>query len=311
MILVLGPNPAIQKTITLPSLLVPDEVHRATSVSLGVGGKGQNVAIALHQLLSSDSNQDEVELHQFGSSDTTGSTLTSLLPPSLQASTTSTSTPVRTCMTLLTPDGKATEIIEPTPPITSDEIKTYLMSLSSFLTSPPSTIICMGSVPPSTPSDFYGSCVLACSPSSTSTIIIDVSSLPLLLGLFSTYLPPVKNLILKCNLSEVTKMCGSPEKAFEISNKLTHVVLTNGGSDATFIERGQLSKSVPIPPVSSLKSAIGAGDCVAAGLAFGIENGMTVEDAFTLGLKLGAASCQVPSSSGYDEAYFNALITPT
>ena len=57
-------------------------------------------------------------------------------------------------------------------------------------------------------------------------------------------------------------MCGSPEKAFDISNKLTHVVLTNGGSDATFIERGQLSKSVPIPPVSSLKSAIGAGDCV-------------------------------------------------
>ena len=161
-------------------------------------------------------------------------------------------------------------------------------------------------------------------------------------------------------------MCGSPEKAFEISNKLTHVVLTNGGSDATFIARGQPSKSVPIPPVSSLKSAIGAGDCVgeflrgakqqafdsvctvfqctwptllhgrlcilyrfltykhsfriaslvvsfvaAAGLAFGIEKGMTVEDAFTLGLRLGAASCQVPSSSGYDEEYFNALITPT
>ncbi|GMI13304.1 hypothetical protein TrLO_g11462 [Triparma laevis f. longispina] len=303
MIVVIGPNPAIQKTITLPSPLVPDNVHRATSVTLGVGGKGQNVAIALHKL---HPNSNEVELHQFGSSDTTGETLRSLLPASLQTSTTTSSTPVRTCTTLLSPDGIATEIIEPTPPITSDELTTFLASLSTFLTTTPSVVVCMGSVPPSTPPSFYGDCVKASNVDSSSTIVIDVSSLPLLQGLLDNC-PKVKDIILKCNLSEIEKMVGTPEKAFDLSPNLTHVVLTNGGNPAQFIARDTPPKYILIPPTKTMKSPIGAGDAVAAGLAFAIESEMNVHNAFIYGLKLGAAACHVSSCNGFDQDYFNEL----
>ena len=48
-LVVLGPNPALQKTVFLEAL-APGRVNRALRVAHGLGGKGQNCARALAQL---------------------------------------------------------------------------------------------------------------------------------------------------------------------------------------------------------------------------------------------------------------------
>jgi hypothetical protein len=51
--IVVGLNAALQKRFILPndaSILIPGNVHRAKEVQIGVGGKGQDVAISLNCL---------------------------------------------------------------------------------------------------------------------------------------------------------------------------------------------------------------------------------------------------------------------
>jgi fructose-1-phosphate kinase PfkB-like protein len=59
---IVGLNAALQKRFILPptTTLVPGDVHRATEVQTGVGGKGQDVAIALSCL-----NFKNLQLAQF------------------------------------------------------------------------------------------------------------------------------------------------------------------------------------------------------------------------------------------------------
>jgi fructose-1-phosphate kinase PfkB-like protein len=99
----------------------------------------------------------------------------------------------------------------------------------------------------------------------------------------------------------------SPEKAFELSPKLTNIVLTNGGNSAQFLSSSGHSETIKIPAVKTLRSPIGAGDAVAAGMAAAIQNDMPIREAFLYGLKLGAAACQVSGCNGFDEEYLSEL----
>ena len=49
---IVGLNAALQKRFVLPpnENLIPGNVHRAATVTTGVGGKGQDVAVTLHSL---------------------------------------------------------------------------------------------------------------------------------------------------------------------------------------------------------------------------------------------------------------------
>lgn len=106
--LIVGLNPALQRTITVPNLKL-GHVNRGTSVEVGIGGKGQNVIVAssclplrqrptLLQLLGNGFEGDSVA-HLL-------SPLTdSLISIRYEAS-------CRVCVTLLNGD-ESTEIIEP------------------------------------------------------------------------------------------------------------------------------------------------------------------------------------------------------
>ena len=133
MVLVIGPNPAIQKVVKIQGCLVTDSVYRAASSTTGIGGKGQNVAIALN-LLGVDT-----ALAQFWGGDETGAKLLSLLPPprdespSFRLMTSPTSSPARTCTTILSSDG-ATEVIEPTGAVTPEGVSDLFSQMASQLT---------------------------------------------------------------------------------------------------------------------------------------------------------------------------------
>ena len=99
------------------------------------------------------------------------------------------------------------------------------------------------------------------------------------------------------------------KSAFNMSPKLSHIALTDGGKIAYYADSfGALVQMSP-PPVENFKSPIGAGDCVAAGIACALSKGEeSIEKAFRFGLSVGAASCQLESSSGFDAAFLDKII---
>lgn len=61
--------------------------------------------------------------------------------------------------------------------------------------------------------------------------------------------------------------------AFALSPKLSSVALTDGGGSAYYADSAGAFKTISPPPVETLRSPIGAGDCVAAGLACALSRG--------------------------------------
>ena len=62
-IVVIGLNPALQKRFVLPidTDLEPGNVHRCARLDIGVGGKGQDVGVALSCLMQSSTKKREEE----------------------------------------------------------------------------------------------------------------------------------------------------------------------------------------------------------------------------------------------------------
>jgi len=195
--IVVGLNGALQKRFILPNKqgLVPGNVHRATHVDFGVGGKGQDVAIALQCLLGrgrlsdndktnddddNDDNDDNdadatttttsssnnIRLVQFIGTDSAGETVHNLLKDRLGENTMEftvrSSSKMRTCTSIISAD-ETTELVEPSGSITSDELEELFSVLPSKRDSQiecgkngtARSLCIMGTMPPGCPEDTY------------------------------------------------------------------------------------------------------------------------------------------------------------
>lgn len=163
---VVGLNAAFQKRFVLPSgtSLEPGSVHRAASLEEGIGGKGQDVAIALGCLSSSSSSSSDVLLAQFLGKGAEGDQVCSMLHQRLGKGddplTVRSEAKLRTCTTIVASDV-ATELVEPSGIITSDEIEDLLHRISNLDKNNNNDDIgglcIMGSMPPGCPEDMYAS----------------------------------------------------------------------------------------------------------------------------------------------------------
>eukprot|EP00531_Pseudo-nitzschia_arenysensis_P013475 CAMPEP_0116152202 /NCGR_PEP_ID=MMETSP0329-20121206/20521_1 /TAXON_ID=697910 /ORGANISM="Pseudo-nitzschia arenysensis, Strain B593" /LENGTH=181 /DNA_ID=CAMNT_0003648899 /DNA_START=43 /DNA_END=585 /DNA_ORIENTATION=- len=145
--IVVGLNGALQKRFILPTdkSLVPGNVHRATRVDFGVGGKGQDVAIALDCLLgrgrisgedatgdhedtsdACEKRSNTIRLVQFIGTGFAGDAVHNLLNDCLGEEamefTVRSSSEMRTCTSIVASDD-TTELVEPscTSIVASDE----------------------------------------------------------------------------------------------------------------------------------------------------------------------------------------------
>jgi fructose-1-phosphate kinase PfkB-like protein len=154
---IVGLNAALQKRFILPpaTTLVPGDVHRAAEVQTGVGGKGQDVAIALWCL-----NFKKLQLAQFIGSGAEGNQVFDLLQDLLGADamslTVRPASHMRTCTTIVASNA-STELVEPSGIITSDEQDELMTKLSSSSDSnaSPGALCIMGSMPPGCPPEMY------------------------------------------------------------------------------------------------------------------------------------------------------------
>lgn len=140
MILCITPNPAIDRTIILPSL-VPGRVHRAERSIVAAGGKGLNVARAVRTLGGEPLCIGFAGGHS-------GRLLADLAQEAgVNSSWTWINSETRTCIILVSRDGDVTEIDEPGTPVSRSDWMRLKGDVHQHISS--ASLVCVsGSLPP-------------------------------------------------------------------------------------------------------------------------------------------------------------------
>ena len=300
--LVVGLNPALQRRLVLPGSLTPGDVHRVTTVQTGIGGKGQDVAVALSCLASSgdvDKKKHKMQLPrllQFLGQGATGDTLMEQLDPHVDrvaSLTIRTASPLRVCTSLVGTDS-TTELVEPSGRIATTEIQELWERLGQGDGDDSTTswdgCAFMGSLPPDCPTDTYAQLYEKLTPGLC--LVDSLVGLPALLETISSRRQQQQessdgSVVLKINVDELCALVGLSkdkqedtdttvskavimfvEKFDQAATSLTAVALTNGPDPAYVATLSdQTLYKVPVPQLETTTTLypIGAGDAVAAG----------------------------------------------
>ncbi len=235
-IVVVGLNAALQKRFILPpgKNLEPGNVHRAHITETGVGGKGQDVGVALSCLmLSNQSGQqqqsstttcdDKVLLAQFLGMGPEGDAVSDMLQSKYRLSdalTIRNNAPLRTCTTIVGAD-QATELVETSGEVTALEMKALQDKVEEMTNhgGRANCVCIMGSMPPGCDEDTYADLTSRLADSNSLVLIDSVIGLePLLSSLKKTFgnnEDKRGGAVLKLNAAEICKLAGVAKGAGE------------------------------------------------------------------------------------------------
>ncbi|HEX2996618.1 MAG TPA: 1-phosphofructokinase family hexose kinase [Anaerolineales bacterium] len=283
MILCLNLNAAIDKTIVVSSFEI-NKIHRPESVLALAGGKGCNVARAFKTLkeipvvsgwVGGFAGQFiENELHREG----------------IQTDFVHTDFESRTCTSILDRENRSmTEIYEKGEPVPADKVEALLRHIRKVIEKYKAVTL-SGSLPPGVPSDFYAD-VIGIAKEAGALTFLDTSGEALHKGM------EAGPFFIKPNEMEARTLLGiSPSEPFdftqgaaEISKKYkTNVLLSLGAAGAVAVQDQEVLL-VKNPTVEA-KSAVGSGDCMLAGLAYGVLHGFSFEESVICGVAAGTAN---------------------
>lgn len=282
MILCITPNPAIDRTLIL-SGLVPGHVHRAEKVIVAAGGKGLNVARAIHNLggealcmgfAGGHSGHLLVDLAQNGG---------------LDFSWTWTNSETRTCTILISQNGDATEIDEPGTPVSKSDWKRLQRDVRKRISSADVTCV-SGSLPPDSSTDDLRA-LLDMLVSSGKPVWVDTSGAALHAAL--TY----PGVCVKVNAAEISKALGvevrdvaSAKRALKIldTNELKACLITLAASGALLATSA--GRWYVRGPRVRVVSTVGSGDSFLGGLVHALDLGKEWPDALRDAAAAGTAN---------------------
>jgi tagatose 6-phosphate kinase len=283
MILCLNLNAAIDKTIVVSSLEI-NKIHRPESVIALAGGKGCNVARALKTLgeepivsgwVGGFAGQFiETELHREG----------------MQTDFIYTDFESRTCTSILDREHETmTEIYERGETVPTEKVEELRDHIRKNI-GKYKAVTLSGSLPPGVPSDFYADVIEIAKAAGVLTFL-DSSGDALRGGVEAGpfFVKPneteVKSL-LDVNTSDSLDFV---QAAVEVSTRYeTNVVLSMGAMGA-IVAKGYEVFDVKNPRVEA-KSAVGSGDCMLAGLTYGVLHGFSFEESIVCGVAAGTAN---------------------
>lgn len=289
--IIVGLNGALQKRFVLPEsdTLIPGDVHRARSVQTGVGGKGQDAAIAMN-CLSRDSG---LKLAQFVGMGPSGDTVFDLLgemlgDPAMDL-TVRTNKDIRICTSIVASD-ETTELVEPSGLIEEEEMRELLEKVDQIKDA--SALCIMGSMPPGCSEDTYAEIYGLTAGSKTLCLVDSMSGLAPLIKKIASLDRPGPT-VLKVNASELCKLAGSSKSTSETGGitmpelyeaiemfkdkyspfaeqALLGLCITDGRHPGYYVSLSEDKVSMYKLPIPTLESngplyPIGAGDCVAGG----------------------------------------------
>ena len=201
-IVIVGLNSALQKRFILPpgTNLDAGNVHRAYRLDTGVGGKGQDVGVALSCLISggtppttttTTSNDDKVILAQFLGKGIEGEVVSQILKSKFGLSdklTIRVDAPLRTCTTIVGANG-ATELVEMSGIVSNQEMVALQSEIDELVGSSGGKADCvciMGSMPPGCNDTTYADLTLRLVGRNSLVLIDSVIGLEPLLGVLKT-----------------------------------------------------------------------------------------------------------------------------
>ncbi len=282
MILAAGLTPAWQQILTFPRF-IPGEVNRASQANWCASGKVLNVGCALHLLgvpsktlclIGGETGRqvraDFEELHA-------------------AVRWIESREPTRVCTTILDQStGRTTELVENSRRITDDELARFANAFVEEAVAA-QVVVLTGSLPEGAPTNFFRRLLEKI----RAKTVLDIRGAELNEAL------ETKPFIVKPNREELAKTVGrqlvSDEDVVEAMSELrqrgAEWVVTSNGS-APLLALGPEGLVRIEPPRIVICNPIGCGDCLAAGIAAGIDQGMSMRDAFALGVRAAAENAQ-------------------
>ncbi|MEV7331475.1 1-phosphofructokinase family hexose kinase [Micromonospora sp. NPDC093244] len=295
-------NPALDVTYTVPDL-VPDTSHRVTGVVSRAGGKGLNVARVLRQLgaetmvlgLTGGAAGDQIEAE--------------LAAAGIPAWFTRLDAETRRTVTVLGRDT-ATVLNEPGPQVTADQWESFRDGFAQRVRAA-RVVVLSGSRPPGVPETAYADLVTIARAGGAETIV-DTEGPALRHALRAA---PTLG---KPNAHEAADLLGRPvrtrEDAVEVAHQLVRLGADAGvvsrGADGFVAVTGGAAYSARAPERVA-GNPTGAGDALAAVLAYGLLTRAPWPDVLARGAAVSAAAVACPWAGGYDDGVASRLLPGT
>lgn len=300
MILSISPNPALDRTLVLPSLEV-GAVHRAQEKLVAAGGKGINVARAARLLGSSVLCAGPV-----GGRD--GDLLAALVQAEgLAAQWTSIKEETRTCLILVSPVGQATVINEQGPLLDAESWQRLHADVLSA--SQVAQYICFcGSLPPGVSHDQIRLLLLALRDTGKD-FWVDSSGPALRAAAELGGIP------LKINQHEAAALLDELSSAPEMLAQAIHattaapVILTLGARGVLHYAGAEML--VAEPPSIEVVSPVGSGDSALAGWLAALEQGQTTAEALRWAAASGTANALSIGGARFSREDFQSILAST
>lgn len=295
-------NPALDKTVEIPSLTV-DAVNRITTMRTDPGGKGINVSKVISKL-----GGKSIAAGILGG-DTGRAILSALEDMGLATCFHFVDGETRTNMKIIDPVSCTnTDINEPGVTV-SEEILDELLSVLTDKVVEGDIVVISGSMPKGSPEDTYYTWTKAFS-AKGAKVILDADGDLLRAGLkASPYL-------IKPNNHELSALVGrtlkTPEELAETARELmkeygiAKIVVSMGGDGALYVTPDETiyAEGLKVP----VGSTVGAGDSVVAALAAAEESGMSLEDTVCLSTACGAANVMCSGTQAAEYEVIESLI---
>lgn len=184
----------------------------------------------------------------------------------------------------------------PGPPLFEEEWETCLKEVLS-LDPKPDYVVASGSLPPSVPMDFYAFLAKEVKKFG-SRLIVDTSGEALRLALGAgVYL-------IKPNMRELGELAGkeirdeSQQEAVAmkiVDSRQSEVVVVSLGAAGALLVSNEGYERLRAPTVP-IKSKVGAGDSMVAGIVLSLARGMPLREAIHFGIAAGAAAVMTPAT---------------
>lgn len=184
----------------------------------------------------------------------------------------------------------------PGPSLTADELDRCLDQVDSVC-GDCTYLVASGSLPPGAPANFFGLVARVAKKKGT-RLIVDTSGEPL------RHAAEVGVFLLKPNLRELSHLAGreiaDEERQYEAARRIidrggtTAVVISLGAGGAVLVTAdGKLEVRAPTVPI---RSKVGAGDSMVAGITLALARGEFLEEAVRFGVAAGAAAVMTPGT---------------
>jgi len=301
MILCVNANAAIDKTVVVSPFRL-GEIHRPQNVLAVPGGKGANLAKGLKLL-----GGEPVVIGWVGGS--SGEFIEQGLERmGMRTAFVHLEAESRTCLSILDPAaGTMTEIYERGEPVPPEKVE-ELADMFSSLVGSCEAVTMSGSLPTGVPLDFYAR-LIEIARAANVPVFLDSSGEALRLGVAARpyMVKPNAHEFAEFTNSEVESPHSLAHAAAEVSQRYGTFVVISLGAEGVLVAGGRKTFAVH-PPRIEVKSAVGSGDCLLAGIAYGLTHGFTLAEAARYGVAAGTANALSVGPGVFDLADFERIL---